>query len=944
MNIKRCIRKFLLAAVLIPAFAFGVGRTAYGAVVYYEKTGFTQLSRDTYYKSFQQVTDEGLRDIYVLSVPLNDPYIVINPVESANEYGKKETTYQLISEAGAIAGVNGDFFGMNGSYSASFGPVVEDGQLVSLSQGVNAEENNYASFCIGKDGNPFILYLRTEINFYNNGNINLDVVSINKINDMLYPTYVDRSAYESTATLDARFEGLVKLVIEDGKITYISKAGETVNIPELNKGFVITMTSHTWSYNDDKFAVGQDARIEIKAGVDFNTIQTAIGGGGRLLLEGQPVTDTGVTPTGRQPRTALGISQDKSKLILMVVDGRTHSIGATVSELADLMLAHGAYSAMLLDGGGSTTMAIRDSETAKTEVINTVSDGSQRKVMNALGVFNESQQGAVASIAVYTERTYTFDRNPLEVKVYGYDEYMNRIELPEGSYSIVASDLEGQWSGSLFYPSQTGRITFVAAYGALTAQEDISVYNLSALTVSPSKVTVGVGGSAALTVSGKSPDGYTGYLNHGGLNFEVYPAELGYIEDGKFVGTSMGAGYIKCSVGDIVTYIDVKVAYTSQQITSFENDRTVYYKSYPDGITGSAGITQAAASDGGFGAFIQYAFEQKPENQAAYAVMEPVVAIPGGTVSLKLSVYGDNSGKWLRGRLLDANGNESIVTLASSIDWDGWKEIEVALPDGLAAPVTLERIYVASAADEAAATGAIYFDNLRAVVKLSYPSVEIPASTVYSDYMEASLTEAPADGSFDVAVLPATTVPAAKDAEPVVPDNYGSVTGQALEKFKVNTSLGIYAGNTDLATDLGFTVHKREGYTAYDYQSVGVFHMTASEGGFFSTDVDQWRRFTADVLAIGQQNLIIVLDKNPLDFAQPKEAELFHEILKELRQTGRNIIVVSAEGSSSWATAKDGVRYINLGSLFKEDGSVNENFGMLRVRVTGSGMVYDLQN
>ena len=87
----------------------------------------------------------------------------------------------------------------------------------------------------------------------------------------------------------------------------------------------------------------------------------------------------------RHPRTAFGFSQNRRTLYLLVVDGRTDiSIGMTLSQLADLMQGLGAYDAINLDGGGSTTMWIKGS--GGDGVVNDPSDGAQRVVANHLAV------------------------------------------------------------------------------------------------------------------------------------------------------------------------------------------------------------------------------------------------------------------------------------------------------------------------------------------------------------------------------------------------------------------------------------------------------------------------------------------------------------------------------------------------------------------------------
>jgi len=63
--------------------------------------------------------------------------------------------------------------------------------------------------------------------------------------------------------------------------------------------------------------------------------------------------------TSRQPRTAIGRTAG-GRVLLVTVDGRQPgwSVGVTVRELADTMLALGAQHALNLDGGGSTTMTV----------------------------------------------------------------------------------------------------------------------------------------------------------------------------------------------------------------------------------------------------------------------------------------------------------------------------------------------------------------------------------------------------------------------------------------------------------------------------------------------------------------------------------------------------------------------------------------------------------
>jgi hypothetical protein len=106
------------------------------------------------------------------------------------------------------------------------------------------------------------------------------------------------------------------------------------------------------------------------------------------------VLENGVSrghPTRRFPRTAAGVSADGRTLILLTVDGRRRrSVGSTEPETGTILAALGAREGLILDGGGSTTMAIRlpDGRIAAANVpIHGGIPGRERAVGVCLGIF-----------------------------------------------------------------------------------------------------------------------------------------------------------------------------------------------------------------------------------------------------------------------------------------------------------------------------------------------------------------------------------------------------------------------------------------------------------------------------------------------------------------------------------------------------------------------------
>lgn len=102
------------------------------------------------------------------------------------------------------------------------------------------------------------------------------------------------------------------------------------------------------------------------------------------ILMGGTITATDIN---LHPRTAMGLSQDRSKLFLMTVDGRQSgwSMGMTTVEVATMLRDdYGCFDAINLDGGGSTNLVFAD---PAVRILNRPSDGTERLHGNNFAVF-----------------------------------------------------------------------------------------------------------------------------------------------------------------------------------------------------------------------------------------------------------------------------------------------------------------------------------------------------------------------------------------------------------------------------------------------------------------------------------------------------------------------------------------------------------------------------
>jgi hypothetical protein len=114
---------------------------------------------------------------------------------------------------------------------------------------------------------------------------------------------------------------------------------------------------------------------------------------GGVAQTGFDCSDSDVDPCNPQPRTAIGLSRPLSDrpdqyvppqfLFVAVVSGRSPtSRGMRMEELGGLMQEMGAFYAMALDGGSSSTLYIR----SEMGIQNQLADGVERLVANQMGV------------------------------------------------------------------------------------------------------------------------------------------------------------------------------------------------------------------------------------------------------------------------------------------------------------------------------------------------------------------------------------------------------------------------------------------------------------------------------------------------------------------------------------------------------------------------------
>jgi hypothetical protein len=126
------------------------------------------------------------------------------------------------------------------------------------------------------------------------------------------------------------------------------------------------------SDNQSSFYIDQQNRVSTRR-PPARDIWNALSFPNLLVENGQPFSR--ITRTDIDPRTALGFTRDGRYALLIAVDGketndeRTRS-GMNFTEVATILVRHGAWIGSNQDGGGSTTLCIRDERDGGLTILN----------------------------------------------------------------------------------------------------------------------------------------------------------------------------------------------------------------------------------------------------------------------------------------------------------------------------------------------------------------------------------------------------------------------------------------------------------------------------------------------------------------------------------------------------------------------------------------------
>ena len=315
-------------------------------------------------------------------------------VLSNNRLQGVDAVSAMTRRAGAVLGINGDFFLGNGRpvhLFANDGRLAQAPQLRGRALGFDAAgtrvQMGFPDLRTTVTAPSDTSTVTLDVPRFNSGGPDGDALAMFTGDGALLEVPPNGACYAGLAPVGPRSMTAAGSVLTPLQVTGNRCGGDRPVVPETGG----VLTANRYHANEPFLrSLTAGTSVQLSTQLGFPGTVDAIGGNPLLVVGGRAQTD--INGSGsffeRNPRTAVGVTPTGT-LLLVVVDGRqgSYSAGMTLVELADLMVALGARDAVNLDGGGSSEMFLNGL------VVNRPSDGGERLVSTALVVLPGADPG-----------------------------------------------------------------------------------------------------------------------------------------------------------------------------------------------------------------------------------------------------------------------------------------------------------------------------------------------------------------------------------------------------------------------------------------------------------------------------------------------------------------------------------------------------------------------
>ena len=532
------------------------------------------LSKGVQYKQYTY-SNTNTNSINHLAINVGDPTTEVQLGMPAAVNGKESTVAnanRLSSEGNRVVGaINASFYNMSEGYPLFLlakNNVILNGGAVS--DGSDQYMNVPTAFGMDAEGRGVIDYFDFDVNLSHKGT-NYEMSGLNRTRNIYESViYTPQFYSKTTDTNEFGFEIVVDTgepITENtfgqtltGKVTQIKAYGSKEKLAIPTTGFVVSLQGGDWHSKLGHVAIGDEMSVNFSIDQLWQNAQFILASGPFLVKDSKPyimMSDTSSRAKEVAPRTVVATSNNGQTVHFITVDGRqSHSKGMNMVQLANYLVALGVEKAINLDGGGSTTMGIRNYGSNNVVLANLPSNSgnTQRLVSATLHAVSTAPNGKATHMKFSNSTNYATMLVGATSSVavqYVLDDNYTALPL-DGHLSLASQNETLSVDGLSYTATQAGDDRVYIGYdGAAVQSYAVKVVDApTTLAITPSSKTISAGETVAFTVDAKDDSGKPIVYNASQVKWSV-EGDIGTItSSGKFTATKAGTtGKIVATLG-----------------------------------------------------------------------------------------------------------------------------------------------------------------------------------------------------------------------------------------------------------------------------------------------------------------------------------------------------------------------------------------------------------
>lgn len=647
------------------------------------------------YGDYEMLTTDGPLSVHVVAIDLTNPAIRIGAMLAQDRLvSQGEPLSRMAERSGAVAGINGDYFDINQT-NAPLNILVQNGRL---------EHMPSQRWAIGVDSKKTPRF--AEFSVAPVAQIGTASVPVRTINEWPPGGSVVLITPEFGALRAASDVTEVRLqpVGSDPPFTAYRVSGIADNSAAQPPGYYLAIGAAaygTFPLPDPGDAIS----IASNAGATLADVQTAIGGGPLLVQNGKWYADPD-GPSGGEfavhvPASGVAATGN-GRLLFFQIDGRQPdlSIGVLQTQLAALMIAFGAATGMQFDGGGSSTIVARLPGNRGPSVLNSPSDGAERRVADGLFAYSDAPVGAPARVVAWPQTVRAFPGATVGIHFASVDRADHPVSDSNATRVTVKPGALGDFTAGQFKAGRAGSGVLQVRRGALRLDLPVVVTTAVARTlIVPHDPVVPAGGSVRLAVRA---------FDRGGFPIALPPALAWRAQN----GTIDSLGNFRAGKTDAVVSLQLGHYLATQHVMVGEHESplsiaSALFATAPRGGPGEL-VPDPACSE-----CLTLSYDFSGTERAAYA--NASIALPQRALAISMEINGDGNGETLRIAVNNAI-NERFMYTVAHVDWRGWRRVQFRFPSALPQPLTLKALYVINrvgSENPVTAAGSVGIRNVR---------------------------------------------------------------------------------------------------------------------------------------------------------------------------------------------------------------------------------------